>query len=180
MGFFSFKCAKSNISIPAFPYARMPDKASRVVMVTPNNDRIEGMYDGYGNIGGVDVFYVIAECIYGKADRDLIFKPSHKVYKRGVYVCETYNAYWDDPLEDKHIRARGKGYEFLIGKTMNDLVAIGFKFVSIYDEAVKMIKIVRADHYNGETYEELKPSKECRAQGTMYTKYEINKIKKSL
>lgn len=50
MGFSSFNCAKSGISIPAFEHAGLPDEASHVVMVTPNNRKINGWYDGYMNI----------------------------------------------------------------------------------------------------------------------------------
>ena len=49
MGFFSWRCSKSNISIPTM-YLNMPRKYSEVVLVTPDNRCLRGVYDGYGRI----------------------------------------------------------------------------------------------------------------------------------
>jgi hypothetical protein len=48
MGFSSFKCAKSKMSIPAYPYAGMPQAASVIVVLFSDGSVIKGTYDGYG------------------------------------------------------------------------------------------------------------------------------------
>jgi len=68
MGFFSHKCAKTNLSIPAFPYAEFPKEFSEVVQVLPDNRIIEGIYDGYGRIGDSDIFEALAPFVLGKPD----------------------------------------------------------------------------------------------------------------
>lgn len=51
MGFFSNKCSKSGVSIPA-GNTGLPDEASTVVVLRPNGNKYEGLYDGYGRILG--------------------------------------------------------------------------------------------------------------------------------
>lgn len=48
MGFFSSKCSKTRISIPA-GNTGLPKEASTVVVVTPKAT-FEGLYDGYGRV----------------------------------------------------------------------------------------------------------------------------------
>lgn len=50
MGFSSHLCAKSNLSIPAFPHAELPKEASHIALVLPDNRALKGFYDGYGKI----------------------------------------------------------------------------------------------------------------------------------
>lgn len=57
MGFFSWKCAKSDAPVMAdmgvqgTPY----DFSSKVVVLFKNGDRITGTYDGYGRVNGVEL-----------------------------------------------------------------------------------------------------------------------------
>ena len=55
MGLFSWLCAKSRVSIPT-PFVDCDPDLRKVVLVTPNNRKIKGEYDGYGRIDGKDVF----------------------------------------------------------------------------------------------------------------------------
>jgi hypothetical protein len=56
MGFSSFLCASSGVSIPAYPWAEMPIEASRVAVVLPLGGKVYGVYDGYGRVDGVNVY----------------------------------------------------------------------------------------------------------------------------
>jgi hypothetical protein len=64
MGFYSYKCAKTKISIPSV-HAGLPKAASRVVVIKPDSSLIIGTYDGYGNVllddGTVDEY--LRECL---------------------------------------------------------------------------------------------------------------------
>lgn len=68
MGFFSYKCSKSEESIPAYGFFAIDDKYSKVVQVTPNNRKIFGFYDGYGRVvndnGEHDIFEEIIRDLY--------------------------------------------------------------------------------------------------------------------
>jgi hypothetical protein len=77
MGFFSSKCSKSKISIPAERAAGLPEAASTVVVVSPKNKIIEGVYDGYGNVDGIDI-------------SDLMNDGSLRWVRKDLYKGETY------------------------------------------------------------------------------------------
>jgi hypothetical protein len=47
MGFSSFLCSKTSKSIPAYPYAEKDAELSHIVVIFPDNSKIEGFYDGY-------------------------------------------------------------------------------------------------------------------------------------
>lgn len=182
MGFFSFKCSKSNVSIPAYPYAELPQKASLVVMVTPEDEVIEGVYDGYGKIGGVDVYDKIAGSMFGEEDRELIFD-SVKTVMKGKKIIAMINKFnWADKIEiDNIIEIINPKYKAeFVGKSMNELSELGFKFKTNFDRANELIKIVRKDKYNGESYKELKTSKSCNDQGFFYSNSGANRILASL
>jgi hypothetical protein len=57
MGFFSWKCAKSDKPVMAEVAVQgTPCKfASKVVVLFKNGDRISGTYDGYGRINGFEI-----------------------------------------------------------------------------------------------------------------------------
>jgi len=112
MGFFSWCDAKTGISIPAYPYADLPEAASHVVVLLPNGIKIQGVYDGYGCVGSSSLVESFEE--------------------------QNRDSWW--------------------GK----------------------LKMVRADHYNGETYNQLKKSKNCPHQGYFYPQEEKMKIIASL
>jgi len=75
MGFFSYKCAKSKVSIPAYPWAGFPKEFSEVVQVLPDDTTISGAYNGYGRIGKRDTGKALAPFVTGKpkARREEIF-----------------------------------------------------------------------------------------------------------
>jgi hypothetical protein len=50
MGFFSYRCNKTNLPIPAWPYAGKDKRHSLVVMILPNDEILKGVYNGYGKI----------------------------------------------------------------------------------------------------------------------------------
>lgn len=58
MGFFSWRCAKSDkpvmaeVAVQGTPWAF----ASEVVVLFKNGDRISGTYDGYGRVDGYELF----------------------------------------------------------------------------------------------------------------------------
>jgi len=93
MGFSSYKCAKSKKSIPAYPYAGFPAKASEVVLVLPEVTHksvelntggkggvtlgggvIRGHYDGYGHIGNADIYEELGWIMFYARNRDDAFK----------------------------------------------------------------------------------------------------------
>jgi len=180
MGFFSFKCAKSNLSIPAYPAAKLPRAWSEVVMVLPDNKFIEGVYDGYGNIDGKDIYAEIANVMFGKRDRDLIFNDTKIIKKFDEYVGTIKKFNWDEPLtREDIIGPLDDMNKLLIGSSMNDIQDAGFEFSNTFKEANKMIKIVRLDIYNGESFDELETSKSDPTQGYFYEPSDIAKLKKA-
>lgn len=182
MGFFSYKCAKSNVSIPAFPHASLPLEASKVVMVTPKNRKIMGVYDGYGRIDGHDIFEEIVFDLYGKRDRELVFGPVKFLMFDGQVFGEVKMSMYDDPIKEEDIIAL-KYKEFtplVVGSTLNEMVDNGIAVKSLYDSVERMIKIVRQDHYNNESYDQLPPSKRDETQGFFYDNSDAIKILKSL
>lgn len=181
MGFFSFKCSKSNLSIPAYPDAGLPVAASHVVLVTPQNERIEGIYNGYGRVGDVDVYAKCALFMFGQEDRDLIWSGPLRIFKGKKLVTSTSKSMWDSPLRSEDfVDGDPRAFSDLIGLTLNEVRQDGHIMRSNFDEAQKLIKIVRADHYNGESYDELKTSKRCPEQGFFYERATARKIMLSL
>lgn len=183
MGFFSYKCAKSDISIPAYPDANLPIEASKVVLITPKNRKIFGVYDGYGNIDGNDLYAEIALDLYGKKDRDLIFNDTQFIFFDDKIIAEIKKFNFDDKIvasdfvgvKDSEIQ------NVIIGNTMNDLIESGLKVRDIYDSVNdRMVKIVRQDHYKNENFKDLKPSKSDETQGYFYEPSDIKKIMSSL
>ena len=181
MGFFSFKCAKSKFSIPAYPHAGLPIEASRVVMVTPQNERVEGIYDGYGHINDVDVYAKMALHMFGEENRDLIWEGGKRVIYKGKDLGTISAFMWDQPISIDQIETmKAHKLNDVLGKTMNELAKTGYKFRTRFDDAQELIKIVRADHYNGESFEELPVSKNCKEQGFFYERATARKIFLSL
>jgi hypothetical protein len=57
MGFFSWKCAKSDKPVmSSYAVKNTPwEFASDVIVLFKNGDRISGTYDGYGNVNDYDI-----------------------------------------------------------------------------------------------------------------------------
>jgi len=122
MGLFSYECSKSEVSIPAYSQVDVDKKYSEVVLVTPNNRKIKGVYDGYGHI------------IDEKSD-------------------EEYDIF-EEIIRDKYPETE---------KDLRDL------FFENFNENSKLVKLVRKDQYNKETFNELKTSNDCQYQGFFYS-----------
>lgn len=101
MGFFSWKCAKSGISIPSVFNEEIPNKYSKVILVTPKNRKIKGIYDGYGRINNRDIFEEIMKDLIEdkevKRIRDKFFKNYEenmkyiKIVRQDYYNGEDYS-----------------------------------------------------------------------------------------
>ena len=58
MGFFSWKCCVSNLSI-ASNHTNLPEQYSDCYLVTPNKTYHEPSYEGYGKFDGVDIYELL-------------------------------------------------------------------------------------------------------------------------
>ncbi len=163
MGFFSWKCAVCDESIPAYPYAGRDMELSHIVMVLPDNTTKSGIYGGYGDItldndeGEIDVYETIAPFYFKKkCKRDAVFNikkyltsPEGKKYTINQFM-------YDEPLKK------------FSGMSLNQLRESGWDITSDFYLIQPMIKIVRFDQYHGQAYEDLKPSESCENQGYFY------------
>ena len=94
MGFSSWMCSKSKLSIPAFPWADLPGECSKVVVVLPDDTVIRGHYDGYGKVSfkdenGIQAFYDIPDLIreFAGPDHDWEKQP---IWKMVAMIREDY------------------------------------------------------------------------------------------
>jgi hypothetical protein len=164
MGFFSWKCALTGKSVPAYPYAGRPVKGSTVVMVLPDDSVVRGVYDGYGHISGHDVYDLIAPFFFKRPHArggDFFGNTKYITSPEGEkFEVDQFN--WSEPIE-----AFG-------GKSLNALAKEGYEITSDFYllHAAKMIKIVREDAYKGQRYEELPGSEDCPDQGYFYSEDE--------
>ena len=55
MGFFSKCCAKSHLPV-INPHRSGYPSLTEVVVLLPRGKKMEGVYDGYGRVGGEDVY----------------------------------------------------------------------------------------------------------------------------
>lgn len=109
IGFFSWKCAVTDVSIANIYSGRIREQ-SKCYLITPTKTYYEPAYEGYGVFGGADVYELL-----GNGDRD-----------NGI---------------DLYFREGGPPFD---------------------------VKVVLAQFYNGQTYEELPPSKNCPHQGYFF------------
>lgn len=107
MGFFSWKCAVCDESIPAYPYAGRDVELSHVVMVLPDNTTKAGIYDGYGNIeldneeGEIDVYETIAPFYFKKPSvRDDVFNISDFYLIQPMIKIVRFDQYHGQPYEE--------------------------------------------------------------------------------
>lgn len=163
MGFFSWKCAVCDESIPAHPWAGKDIEMSHVVMVLPDNTTKAGIYDGYGNIeldneeGEIDIYETIAPFYFKKpcVRRDVFNNTKYLISPDGEkHTIDQFR--YDEPLSKFN------------GMSMNDLQQSGWDITSDFYLIQPMIKIVRFDQYHGQSYEELKSSESCPDQGFFY------------
>jgi hypothetical protein len=175
MGFFSYKCAVSGISIPAREYADLPDACSRIVMVLPDDSTIHGLYDGYGNIwtdhGGVNIHDVLAKFYYNRNDVEgdqLFNNTKHLTSPDGKLKKSIDQFNWEEPIA------------LFDGRTLNELNRQGWKITNAFYLSQDLIKWVRIDHYTGQTFKELPVSDSCEMQGYFYDEDTYQKIKASV
>jgi hypothetical protein len=161
MGFFSWKCALTGKSIPAYPDAGRSLASSTVLMVLPDNTHVAGVYDGYGNIGDKDVYDLVAPFYFDDkhATRAHIFNNNKYITTPDGEEVTIQQLNWAEPLQR------------FDGMTLNDLVQAGHTveqdFYRLQDKG--FIKIVRQDAYGGESYDELPASERCPDQGYFYS-----------
>ena len=99
MGYFSKCCAKTNLPIVA-PSLGIP-RLNDVVALTPNGEVLEGSYDGYGRVNGIDlvegprggyrwpkVKFVLKEYYQGEKYEDL--PKSHDEMAQGYFMADEF------------------------------------------------------------------------------------------
>ena len=174
MGFFSWRCAKTNRSIPAWPYAGFERTDSEITLVTRHGN-YTGVYDGYGRIDEVDIFAVLAfDLTDGSCrERDYIFNEH-----RGVVFADGESNFTIDKREN-NIRlseedivshsANGLSQQ-LLGMTLDEICEkFGAKLTeTTFSRAMNNVKIVLTKEYKGETFAELPTSEDCEYQGFFY------------
>lgn len=195
MGFSSFKCSKSKLSIPSYPYAELPIEASNVVMILPDDNQIQGIYDGYGRIGVINIYELLEqflpESLQGNGKEiyfngELVGFTSVGMYDhkfKGEYVPEGSKFLTcADMLRtmDISLETYRKHWEVVEGKSMNELKKLGYVFKSGFNQMMKLLKVVRSDQYQGETFQDLETSESCKNQGFFYGADIRETIKKSL
>lgn len=158
MGFYSWKCALTQKSIPAYPYADRPVEDSTVRLILPDDSHVVGVYDGYGNINGQDVLETLAPFFFNDPDatRDDVFNEKKYLTSPVGKEFTIQQFMWNEPLAD------------FDGNSLNQLRHAGWKIDEDFYRIKPMIKIVRDDAYNGETYDELPASEDCPCQGFFY------------
>lgn len=101
MGFFSKTCAKTHLPICA---SARCDRLSQVVVLYPDGQKLEGEYDGYGRVDGVDILpngydhdkwekikFVWKEKYEGESYKDL--GKSHNELAQGYFMDEEFLSY---------------------------------------------------------------------------------------
>lgn len=166
MGYSSFLCSKSNTSIPANG-TYFPIEESDVVMVLPDNTTIRGIYDGYGRIGGHEIYAIAAQIVTGNRSTTSDFVFSDKRYiQLGESKFEVHVDDCDEPIDHEDDR--------IARKSINQLMSEGALTSTNFSLAKEKIKIVKAKYFVPETdtYESLKPSESCPDQGFFWDSVE--------
>lgn len=164
MGFFSWKCSKTGVSIPH-------DYVEEIILITPKGS-YRGLYDGYGGITTEDKRIKILEQV--AVDTALIRK-AEELWEDGWRVTDTEGNQYDmrrdfedfgQPIKDK------EGKELFGGKCVNDLLEEGrlVRMDSTYNKVMKEVKLVVGYAYNGitDTFSSLKTAPSCEHQGYFY------------
>ena len=165
MGFYSWECSKSGVSLPY-------DYEGDIVLVTPKKT-YRGTYDGYGRINTKEGLVEILDAVgvdtgIIKKGQDL-FDDSWTVKdKEGKeYVMGKDFKRFDEPIKDlKNLMP------LFEGRDVNTLLSqkVVTKKKSAYDHIMEEIKLVVGYEYNGilDTFQSLKTSKNCMYQGFFY------------
>ena len=111
MGFFSWKCAKSGVSVASRYNSDVWD--SECYVVTPNGIIYEEAYEGYGDFGGFDIFELL-----GEGDRIVGIEKYHDKNRRDelpfvpkIVIAAYYKGESYDELEESEM-CPDQGYFF--------------------------------------------------------------------
>ena len=171
MGFFSWKCCKTNVSIPY-------DYKGDIIIITPKKS-YRGVYNGYGRIntaeGEINIMPQVGlDTGILKAGEDMwhdgwtVIDKDGKEYSMGKDFKNFAHAIVD----------RETGEYLFEGKDVNELGRLETvkRKVSLYDKIKKEIRIVVGYSYNGvqDTFDTLKHSEDCPHQGFFYPEEYIN------
>jgi len=174
MGFFSHRCAISSESIPACPYSGFNESESQVVLVLPNNEKIEGIYDGYGHICSDTLDPNTLDMPnFMNSIRDalgLSFEDYKQISIGDMDICRIDLFNYATPLNADHfIDGNRELFNYLVGYTMNELKAIsGHRVTTQFNEIMSNVKMVKKKYYNNESFDELPVSPNCEYQGYFY------------
>lgn len=167
MGFFSWKCSKSKRSIAAYPYAGRPVEDSMIVLVLPDDTTITGVYDGYGHIRTDEgwtygIYDLVAQHYYNNkaATKDRLFNSKKYLTSPDGRQFTTEQLMYNEPIKE-------------FGKSLNELVAEGYKIETDFTRSEHLVRLVRKDQYNGERFCDLQASESCEHQGFFYDE-EVN------
>jgi hypothetical protein len=84
MGFFSKTCAKTNLPVIALHREGSFDDLTSIVVLYPNGDKLEGIYDGYGRVmAGDDEISIMEDC--GSDEWDAVKFVLSKYYDGETY-----------------------------------------------------------------------------------------------
>jgi len=172
MGFFSWTSIVSGKDI--FNHNSKNHKG--IAMLMPDDSLIVGDYDGYGRIitpGGdeIDIYGKVAEIMFGKYDRDLIFTNDKTVSTfddKVLGVLTKFNH--EEGITADDIKEDHSNLSDLIGKTMNELTSEGYKLSTVFDLSQAWIKVMTktevAKHLrSGKSFDDYQPSSHAYSQG---------------
>lgn len=177
MGFFSYRSIVSGHDI--FNNNVQDDLNQGIAMLLPDGKLLVGDYDGYGRIitddSVHDIYDVVAEMMFGEADRDLIF-----IYKKFIT-----NPFGEEFIVDKFRQDEpiligdfvGDSDHAMLGKSFNELRDLGYVIETNFDKSKKYIKVMlrtEVDEHleSGKTFDDYEPSKNAEGQGFWLSSYE--------
>jgi hypothetical protein len=177
MGFFSYRSIVSGHDI--FNNNVQDDLNQGIAMLLPDGRLLVGDYDGYGRIenkdGVHDIYDVVAEMMFGVADRDLIFANKKFITNPYGEVSIVDKFRQDEPILVEDFV--GDSDHSILGKSFNELRKLGYVIETNYDRAGKYIKVMlrtEVDEHleSGKTFDDYEPSKNAEGQGFWLSSYE--------
>lgn len=175
MGFFSYRSIVSGHDI-----MNVNDELhDGIAMLLPDGKLLVGDYDGYGRIknkdGVHDIYDVVAEMMFGVAERDLIF--SNKKFITNpygeVFMVDKFRQ--DEPILIKDFIEDSD--HAMLGKSFSELRELGYVIETNFDKSKKYIKVMlrtEVDEHleSGKTFDDYEPSKNAEGQGFWLSSYE--------
>ena len=155
MGFFSWKCSITNKSILA-PQAGGAESRSNATLFLPNGEKISGVYNGYGEISGVDIYQQIGKFYFNdpECEREKVFSSKKYITNPDGKEFTIEQFMWDEKRVE------------LDGMSMNEARSAKWQIDTDFNRISKLIKIclthaVKPKH----NYENLKTSEDDENQG---------------